>query len=136
MLLAILISVSLVALTVFIQQQAFRLIFKLAPGVSGPEDATLLAVVPAVFATHIVNVGLYALAFAWMQRHGGLGTIAGEAGTAMMDFVYLSLTSYTTVGFGDVYATGPMRIVAGIASLNGLLLIGWSASFTYTVYRK
>ena len=54
----------------------------------------------------------------------------------MLDFIYLSLTSYTTVGFGEVYATGPMRIVTGIESLNGLLLIGWSASFTYTVYRK
>jgi hypothetical protein len=37
----------------------------------------------------------------------------------MMDFIYLSMTSYTTVGFGDVYATGPMRIVAGSESLTG-----------------
>jgi hypothetical protein len=29
-----------------------------------------------------------------------------------------------------------MRIVAGIESLNGLVLIGWSASFTYLTMER
>ncbi len=35
------------------------------------------------------------------------------------------------MGFGDIVPTGPLRFVCGVEALNGLLLIGWSASFTY-----
>jgi hypothetical protein len=30
-----------------------------------------------------------------------------------------------------VYPVGKMRLIAGIEALTGLLMIGWSASFTY-----
>ena len=35
------------------------------------------------------------------------------------------------LGFGDVVPNGPLRLLAGAEALNGLLLIGWSASFLY-----
>jgi len=35
------------------------------------------------------------------------------------------------LGFGDLTPVGPVRLLAGVEALNGLLLIGWSASFTY-----
>ena len=43
----------------------------------------------------------------------------------------LSLACYTTLGFGDVYATSDLRIIAGLEGLNGLVLIAWSASLTF-----
>ena len=39
--------------------------------------------------------------------------------------------SYTTVGFGDVTPVGPIRFMAATEALTGLVLITWSASFTY-----
>ena len=36
-----------------------------------------------------------------------------------------------SVGFGDLSPVGPIRLVSGLESLTGLLLITWSASFTY-----
>ncbi|MGJ3262590.1 MAG: ion channel [Salinarimonas sp.] len=80
---------------------------------------------------HLLDVLLYAAAFAAMQDRAGLGGLDGELTGTFSDFVYFSLTSYTTLGVGDVWPTGPMRLLAGIAALNGLVLIGWSASFTY-----
>ena len=44
---------------------------------------------------------------------------------------YLSFASFTTVGFGDVYATGNLRFLTVLESLTGLVLITWSASFIY-----
>ena len=44
--------------------------------------------------------------------------------------IYLSISNYTTLGVGDVFAIGPMRIVSAIEALIGLVLIGWSASFS------
>lgn len=52
------------------------------------------------------------------------------------DFFYFSLTCYSTMGFGDVYATGDMRILAGLEGLNGLVLIAWSASFTFIAVER
>ncbi|WP_353682306.1 potassium channel family protein [Mesorhizobium sp.] len=60
-----------------------------------------------------------------------LGGLAGLFSGSAADFFYFSVTCYTTIGFGAVYATGPMRIVAALEGLNGLVLIAWSASFAY-----
>lgn len=38
---------------------------------------------------------------------------------------------YTTVGYGDLLPSGPIRFVAAMEALLGLMLIAWSASFTY-----
>jgi hypothetical protein len=43
---------------------------------------------------------------------------------------------YTSLGFGDFTPVGPIRLLAGAEALNGLLLIGWSASFTYISMEK
>lgn len=45
--------------------------------------------------------------------------------------LYFSAETYTSLGFGDLTPNGPVRLLAGVEALNGLLLIGWSASFTY-----
>jgi len=47
-----------------------------------------------------------------------------------------SAETYTTIGLGDTYPLGPLRLITGIEALNGLLLIGWSASFTYLAMQK
>ena len=36
-----------------------------------------------------------------------------------------------TLGLGDLSPVGTVRLLAGMESLTGLLLITWSASFTY-----
>jgi hypothetical protein len=50
---------------------------------------------------------------------------------SFLGLVYFSGTSYTTVGYGDIILIGSGRIVAVIESVLGLVLIAWTASFTY-----
>jgi hypothetical protein len=38
---------------------------------------------------------------------------------------------YTTVGFGDLIPSGPIKMITCAEALAGLALITWSASFTY-----
>jgi hypothetical protein len=57
-------------------------------------------------------------------------------GGGFVDFFYFSITCYTTLGLGDVFPSGAMRIVAGIEALNGFVLIGWSTSFTYLAMER
>ena len=52
------------------------------------------------------------------------------------DAFYFAITSYTTLGIGDLYPTGAFRIISGIEALNGLVMVGWSASMTYLYMEK
>jgi hypothetical protein len=45
--------------------------------------------------------------------------------------LYFSAETYTTLGYGDVLPHGDLRLLAGMQALNGMLLIGWTASYTY-----
>ena len=47
-----------------------------------------------------------------------------------------NLVSYTSLGLGDVWPTGVLRLITGLEALNGLILIAWSASFTYLSMEK
>ncbi len=49
---------------------------------------------------------------------------------------YFSTETFTSLGFGDMMPVGPIRMLAGIEALNGLLLIGWSASYLYIAMER
>ena len=59
------------------------------------------------------------------------GHIAGAVPTSMFDHVYFSASVFTTVGFGDLAPSGPIRFMTGTEAIAGFVLLGWSASFTY-----
>jgi len=46
---------------------------------------------------------------------------------------YYSLTSYTTVGFGDVVLTRPWRFLGGWEAMLGVLMFGWSTAALATL---
>jgi hypothetical protein len=71
-----------------------------------------------------------------MQAHLDLGKLAGHLEGDFLDFFYFSIATYTTLGIGDLHPAGAMRVVAGVEALNGLVLIGWSASFTYLTMER
>ncbi|MCA9102120.1 MAG: potassium channel family protein [Pirellulales bacterium] len=51
--------------------------------------------------------------------------------TLFSNAAYLSFTTFTSLGYGDVVPVGNMRILAALEVLTGLLTIAWSASFIY-----
>jgi hypothetical protein len=61
-----------------------------------------------------------------------VGFVHGEHGSDnLFDAIYLSATTYTTLGIGDLAPVGAVRLVSGMEALTGFLMITWSASFTY-----
>lgn len=86
----------------------------------------------ALLALHVVEIWCYGVAFYWLEHQPDMGYIHGEHGLkTAFDAVYFSATIYTTLGLGDLSPVGTVRLLAGMESLTGLLLITWSASFTY-----
>ena len=49
----------------------------------------------------------------------------------LFDAVYFSAMTYSTVGFGDLSPVGALRLMSGMEAITGLLMITWSATFTY-----
>ena len=66
-----------------------------------------------------------------MHHAEGWGKLQGNSEGTLLDCVYFSFTTYTTVGYGDIEPIGHLRYLTGIESLTGLVLITWTASFLY-----
>ena len=95
----------------------------------------LYAVLGAV-CLHIAEIWLFGLGI-WLLLHlADAGHVIGMSDARLLDSVYLSAVTYSTVGFGDVAPSGPIRFLIGTESLLGFVLITWSASFTFLEMEK
>jgi hypothetical protein len=125
------VSIGLVVATVILHYEALRLVSGVIPRLAMPPRSRILVVLAAVFLAHIAEISLYAVVYYVLQTRFGAGALSGLVEGDGLDYFYFSIAMFTTLGTGDLVVTGPMRLIAGIESLNGLVLIGWSASFTY-----
>ena len=66
-----------------------------------------------------------------MEMTAGMGHITGADSFKLLDSVYVSATTYSTLGYGDLVPHGPVRFLLGTEALVGFVLITWSASFAY-----
>lgn len=76
------------------------------------------SVVIGIFAVLTVEVWLWALAYYVLH-------VFGDFETAL----YFSTSTFSTVGYGDLVTSEQWRLLAGLESINGFLLIGWSTAY-------
>jgi hypothetical protein len=126
------IAVVLVVTSILVHYEALRLLSTFVPDLKVAVRIKVLIVVIGCFIAHTIEVWLYAGAFLLIFK-SGLGSLKGQVDESFADFLYFSATSYSTMGIGDVYPTGALRLISGIEGINGLFLIAWSTSFTYIV---
>lgn len=80
---------------------------------------------------HAFEIWLFGLAYFYMHHTEGWGELKGNFSGTLLDAVYFSFTTFTTLGFGDIEPHGNIRYLSGIEALTGLVLITWTASFLY-----
>ena len=44
---------------------------------------------------------------------------------------YFSAAIYSSLGFGDIVPMGELRLIAVMEGLNGLMLIAWTAAYSF-----
>ncbi|HEX7031341.1 MAG TPA: ion channel [Gammaproteobacteria bacterium] len=130
---AIVVAVTLVAVTiaVVIHHEALNALYRRLPTLGRRPRRRMFLLSGAILAVHTVEIWLFAAAYWILLAPLELGGWAGKAPPDMFNLIYFSAAAYTTAGWGDVVVEGPVRILAGMESLLGLVLITWSASFTF-----
>jgi len=136
MLVVVFSCISLIALATLIHYEFLRALSVGLPALAIPNRARLLVVMFAAFFAHASEMGVYGCALFLLVKYMSVGKLAGTAGFSLMNCLYFSAETYTSLGFGDLTPVGPIRLLAGAEALNGLLLIGWSASFAYIAMER
>jgi hypothetical protein len=125
------VALLLIGMSTVIHYEVLRGLYGWLPALRIPNRTKVLVVIFGAFIAHVLEIAVYGVTFYLMVTHLGAGSLLGPPSISLTACMYFSAETYTSLGFGDVTPNGPVRLLAGTEALNGLLLIGWSASFLY-----
>ena len=134
---AIVLSLVLTSVSTLLHYECLKLLSDLLPRAALIKTrAKVLAAIGGAMASHLVQIMFFAGAYFLLRDKFGLGGFGGKFADTFTSFVYFSSETYTALGLGDIYPSGSLRLVTGIEALTGLLMISWTASFTYLEMRR
>lgn len=131
----------LIALCSMIIYEILRFIWHLLPTMTAHPRYRMVLIIPLVFSGHIVNIWMFGFIY-YVMIQMGFGSLVGNeiaSGKTILDIyecIYFSAATYTTLGLGDLTPLGATRMITGVESLCGFLLIGWTVTFTYLAMAK
>lgn len=126
----------LIAFVTVTHYEALRTVNACLPKLTIPNRTKLLVVIFSAIVAHGMEIGLYGSALFILAKYMAVGTLSGPVGFSLINCLYFSAETYTSLGFGDLTPVGPLRLLAGVEALNGLLMIGWTASYAYIAMER
>lgn len=96
----------------------------------GQRRQRVLFAIVGMLSAHIAEIWVFGATSALLLLGSQFGVTSGIE-SDLLDQVYLSAMTFTTVGIGDAQVAGPIRFLHGTEALTGLMLITWSASFAF-----
>ncbi len=135
-LIAALISIGLVMTCVAVFYEIMAHVWLMLPRLEGRPRTQILLTVLAAFAGHTVAVWAFGLVYYLFASYLGFGSLDGRLNHELIDYVYFSVICYSSLGLSDVYPLGGLQMLVGIESILGLILTGWTVTFTYIVTEK
>lgn len=136
MLVVALLCLTLIAVTTVIHYETLSLLNSRLATLTIPNRSKLLVVIFITFIAHVLEILVYGIVIFVLIEYMGAGALSGTTKFTLVNCLYFSAETYTSLGFGDLTPVGPVRLLAGAEALNGLLLIGWSASYTYIAMER
>ncbi len=96
----------------------------------------MLMMMSGIFIAHALSVLIYALIYWALVHYANFSDLSGNIQEHFPTYLYFSITTYSSLGIGDVFPSDALRFLTGIEAINGLILITWSAAFTYFSVEK
>lgn len=128
----VVVTAIIVCVCVLLHYEVLNVLSRRLARLEGRRRRRVLYGIFGVLSVHIAEIWIFGIGYLLLlQASPAFGAIHGIASPGVLDHIYFSAMTFTTVGFGDVYPSGPVRFLAGTEALTGLVLITWSASFTF-----
>ena len=118
--------------TVLLHYELLLACVRLLPPGHGARPRQVMLVIFVILIAHVIAIWMFGLGYYYLAGVEQIGGVAGVTERApLSEYVYFSGIVYGTVGFGDLAPVGPVRLMAVMESVTGLVMIAWSASFTF-----
>ncbi|MDX1485926.1 MAG: potassium channel family protein [Alphaproteobacteria bacterium] len=129
-------AVVLIAICVLVHYECLRAASILLPRLTIRPRTRILFVMGMAFLGHSLEVWIYGVGYWLIAKYLAIGDLGGKVTGAFPEYIYFSTVSYTSLGLGDLYPTGALRLLTGAEALLGLAMIAWTGSFTYLAMEK
>ena len=126
---SLLITLSSVFLAIGIHYEVLSVSSRKIRNIKIPKRPKVAVLVVCALGEHLIEIGVFTVG--WMLLVQADESVLNVSHLGFNTAFYFSATTYTTVGYGDIVPGGPGRFHSGIEALTGLVLIAWTASFTY-----
>ena len=126
----------LVALIVIVHYEALLQLSILLPHLKIKHRFRVAVGLMGVLTAHVIEAWIFGIAYYFLINTGSFGNLNGELDESLMNCVYFSFVTYTSLGYGDQVPVGLIRFTAGLEALTGLVLIAMTASFMYFQIEK
>ena len=136
MIVVLLASLLMIAATTLLHYEVLTALYRWVPHLPLHNRTRLLLVIFGAFLAHLLEIALYGVTLYVLVIYFDVGRITGGLPFTLENCIYFSAETYTSLGFGDLVPRGPVRLLAGVEALNGLLLVGGSASFAYLAMER
>jgi ion channel len=129
-------TLAALAACVLLQYESLVLVWRWLSVHGGHRRVKVFYGIVSVSLVHVAQIWIFGAMIFALLLWPACGSIAGPQNVDFLECLYLSAVSFSTVGFGDVAPVGAIRFLVAAESLSGLMLIAWSASFTYIEMEK
>ncbi len=136
MLIILLAACLLVILSVGIHLAVLEALYELLPRLGFLTKIRVGVIILGAILGHLMEIAVFAVGLTVLSKGPDHGGLLGSTDLSFSDHFYYSAVTYTSLGFGDITPHGPLRFVAAIEALTGLVLIAWTASFTFLAMQQ
>jgi hypothetical protein len=135
-------SMFVIVITSLITYEILGLVWNLLPRLTIPRRLRVLLIIAPIFAIHIANIWIYAIVYFVVENFTSFGHLTGSIAPAVLTYdsfierLYFSSSTYASLGLGDIVPSKDLRMLTSAEVLNGLVMIGWTISFTFLAMEK
>ncbi|WP_128255669.1 ion channel [Falsirhodobacter deserti] len=95
----------------------------------------IISVFVGLLVVHLLEILFFAGAYSFLLDWDWMGSLTGFD-HSWDGLIYFSGINFATLGYTQIEATGPIRMVNMMQSLGGFMVLTWSATFIYSVWKK